>query len=80
MTARHHLRAWRKHRGLSQAQLAALVPFNRSYLSKIETGVRRYDQRLLEAVAAALGCTPGALIDHTPQFSEGDVRDRIPQG
>jgi transcriptional regulator with XRE-family HTH domain len=66
MSARHHLRAWRKHRGLSQAQLAALISVNRSYLSKVETGARRYDQRLLEAAAVALGCTLGALLDLAP--------------
>ena len=68
---RHHIRAWRKYRGLTQAQLAERIGIDRSYLSNIETGRRRYDQPFLEAAAEALRCTPADLIVRDPTDPEG---------
>ncbi len=51
----------RKARGLSQAKLAAAIGHSRSYVSQIETGERDPSQRVMEAVAAALGCPIGDL-------------------
>lgn len=62
----HFIRAWRKHRGLTQASLAGRLGIDRSHLSNIETGRRRYDQRFLEAAAVALGCAPADLISRDP--------------
>jgi transcriptional regulator with XRE-family HTH domain len=70
-TPRHHLRGWRKHRDMTQGQLAERIGIARSYLSKIESGKRRYDQPLLEAAAQALGCTIGDLISREPDEAEG---------
>jgi transcriptional regulator with XRE-family HTH domain len=64
---RHYIKAWRKHRGMTQAQLAELIGIARSYLTKIERGDRRYDQPTLEASAAALDCTPSDLISRDPK-------------
>ncbi|HXQ46266.1 MAG TPA: helix-turn-helix transcriptional regulator [Caulobacteraceae bacterium] len=68
---RHFIRAWRKYRGLTQAQLAERIGIDRSYLSNIETGRRRYDQPFLEAAAEALRCEPADLIMRDPTEPEG---------
>ncbi len=62
----HYIREWRKHRGLTQEQLAERIGIARSYLTKIERGDRRYDQPFLEAAADALQCQPGDLIMRDP--------------
>jgi transcriptional regulator with XRE-family HTH domain len=51
---RQFIRHWRKHRGLTQEQLAERVGIARSYLTKIERGDRRYDQPFMEAAALAV--------------------------
>jgi len=67
----HFLREWRKHRGLTQDQLAERIGINRAYLSKIESGKRRYDQPLLEAAAEVLRCEPADLIIRDPSDPDG---------
>lgn len=62
----HYLKEWRKHRGLTQVQLAEAMEISRSYLTMIERGDRRYDQHFLEAAAKVLECTPGDLIARSP--------------
>lgn len=64
---RQHFRAWRKHRGLTQDQLAERIGINRSYLTKIERGDRRWDQHFLEAAAPALDCTVEDLLVRDPE-------------
>ena len=68
---RHFIRQWRKHRGLTQEQLAERIGIARSYLTKIERGDRRYDQPFLEAAADALRCEPADLIVRDPTAPEG---------
>lgn len=63
---RHFIKQWRIHRGLTQDQLADRVGYDRTHVSKIEKGKRRYDQPFLEAVAEALNCTPADLIMRDP--------------
>lgn len=63
---RQFIREWRKYRHLTQEQLAERMKINRSYVSHIENGARRYDQIFLEAAAEALGCTPADLIMRDP--------------
>jgi transcriptional regulator with XRE-family HTH domain len=77
-----YLREWRKHRGLSQEELAARVTdltetwgeramkLNKSDISKLERGERRYNADQLEALAAVLECDPGDLIEYTPQQAD----------
>lgn len=48
------LTAWRKYRGHSQVQLAALAGLSQSYLSQLENGVRDGDPETLANIAAAL--------------------------
>lgn len=77
---RHFIKAWRKHRGLTQEQLAERIGYDRTYISKIEKGSKRYDQPFLEAMADALGCQPADLImrDPTVQGSIWSIWDQIP--
>lgn len=49
----------RRRRGLSLQVVADLAGIGKSYLSMLETGQRRFDDRvLINNVAAALGCSP----------------------
>lgn len=77
---RHFLREWRKHRGLTQEQLAERVGYDRTYVSKIEKGTKRYDQPFLEAAADALGCDPADIIMRDPSQpgSIWSIWDQIP--
>lgn len=71
MATRHYIREWRKFRGLTQDQLAERIGISKPYLSKIETGARRYDQPFLEAAADALRCDPADLIVRDPTDPQG---------
>jgi DNA-binding Xre family transcriptional regulator len=68
---RHFIREWRQAKGLTQEQLAERIGITKSYLSKIETGKKRYDQPFLEATAEALSCEPADLIVRNPEDPEG---------
>jgi len=76
---KHFIREWRQHRGLNQEQFADRLGIERSYVSKIETGKRRYDQFFLEAAADALGVTPADLLTRDPADPEGiwSIWDRL---
>jgi transcriptional regulator with XRE-family HTH domain len=68
---KHFIREWRRHRGLTQDELANAIRVDRTYLNKIERGKRRYIPSVLEAMAETLGCAPGDLISRRPdQTSE----------
>ena len=66
------IRAWRKHRALTLAQLADRlqveleVDISEGQLSRIERGETPYSQDILEAVAQALRCEPADLIMRDP--------------
>lgn len=68
---RHFIREWRQAKNLTQEQLAERIGITKSYLSKIETGKKRYDQPFLEAAAEALSCEPADLIVRNPEDPEG---------
>jgi transcriptional regulator with XRE-family HTH domain len=67
----HYIKEWRKHRGLTQEQLAERIGMARSYLALIESGRRRYDQPFLEHAAEALQCSPADLIMRNPTDPDG---------
>jgi transcriptional regulator with XRE-family HTH domain len=71
------IRAWRKHRGLTLAQLADRlateleVEISDGQISRIERGETPYSQDILEAIAAALRCEPADLIMRDPAAPDG---------
>lgn len=68
---RHFIREWRKHRSLTQEQLAERIGISRPQLSKIEKGARKYDQAFLEAAAAELRIEPADLLVRDPSDPDG---------
>lgn len=76
---RHFIKEWRLHQGLTQEQMAERVGIDKSYLSKIENGKKRYDQPFLEAAAEVLRCEPADLIRRNPADPEGiwDLYDKM---
>lgn len=58
------IRAWRKFRGLTQAQLADATGLTDASVSRIETGVQAYTRQTLEVLSEALKCEPEDLIGH----------------
>ena len=68
---RHFIKEWRVHRGLTQEQFAERVGISRAYLSKIESGKRRYDQPFLEGASDVLSCEPADLIMRNPADPAG---------
>lgn len=77
---RIYLREWRKHRGLTQQQLADRLDIDRTIVSKIETGKLEYSQHFLEAAADALMCEPADLLVRDPTAPDPiwSIWDRIP--
>lgn len=67
---RHFIREWRKHRGLTQEQLAERIGISRPQLSKVEKGARKYDQAFLEAAAEELRCDVADLLVRNPMSPE----------
>lgn len=63
---RHYIKAWRKHRGLNQEQLAERIGVTQSFVSKIESGKQSPDLAFLEAASEALRCDIPDLIMRDP--------------
>lgn len=70
-TQPHYIKEWRKFRGLTQDQLAERIGVTKSYVSKIESAKRRYDQPFLESAAEVLQCAPADLIIRNPSDPDG---------
>ena len=64
----NHLRAWRELRGLTQAQLAAIVGTQGSVISLLESGDRALSNKWLLRLASALGTRPAFLLDYDPAY------------
>jgi ribosome-binding protein aMBF1 (putative translation factor) len=56
------VRVWRKHRGLSLAELAQRAKLSESYLSQIETGQRKGPVDKMQSLAAVLNVLVDDLI------------------
>ena len=69
----HHIRAWRKFRGLTIAELAAKAGCTPGLISQIERGESHWSQKSLENIAKALETQPGLLLDKPPdkQIEDG---------
>ena len=70
---RHFIKHWRGAKGLSQVELAASSGITAQTISRIERGLAGYTQDALEAIAGALGETPGTLIDRAPSDFDFDL-------
>ncbi|SCL17205.1 helix-turn-helix domain-containing protein [Micromonospora inyonensis] len=71
----------RVRRGMSQQVLADRVGRSKSWVDKVERGVRTLDRlTMIETVAAALGVAPGVLVGRKVQRSSGtDVTAAVEQ-
>lgn len=65
------LKEWREYRELTQEQLADRVGWGVSNVSQLERGLQGYSQDGLEALAEALQCDPGQLLNVDPSKDEG---------
>lgn len=73
-TARHYVREWRIHRGLSQEQLAERIERSRGLVSQIETGDTALTEEMIFALAAAFRCAPWDIFRVNP-LMDGVVVD-----
>ena len=76
-----YLKQWRKHRGLTQEQLAERAGLSAPYISQLESGRRQYTQELLELLATELRCELADLIMRDPTRPEPiwSVWDKVPE-
>jgi len=72
MSLNLNIRALRKARGLTIAQLAELVGVSVPHISEVERGKKNLNNHLMTRISAALGVQPEALI-----ASEGDHLGKI---
>lgn len=63
---RTYIREWREFRKLTQDELAVRVGMSKGQLSRIENAIQPYQQDFLDACAAALQTSTGALIERAP--------------
>ena len=71
----NHVKAWRVHRGLTQAELGARIGTNGSMVSLLEAGERRLQSVWLRRLSKALGAPVGALMEHLPADGCADFMD-----
>lgn len=65
-----NLKLWRKHRGLTQQQLAERVGTSKGHISDLEAGKKAFVQDMIELLAVALNTTPGQLIEIPPEDAD----------
>jgi transcriptional regulator with XRE-family HTH domain len=70
-SARHFIREWRKHRGLTLERLAEELGITHASLSRVERGLQPYNQALLENLATALDVRPADLLIRDPSDPDG---------
>jgi transcriptional regulator with XRE-family HTH domain len=75
----YFFRQWRKHRGMTQEELAETIGVTPPSISQLENGKQGFTNDTLEALAEALNCTPGDLLMRNPLADDGplDVWGRI---
>jgi DNA-binding Xre family transcriptional regulator len=61
----HPIAAWRKHRNLTQAELASAVGIDRAYLALLERRSRTGSPETLAKIARTLGCLVEDLLEDT---------------
>lgn len=73
----NHLKAWRKHRRMTQQALADAVepPTTKQVIQAIESGTRGLSDKWLRRLAPALHTTPGRLLDYGPDQIPVEIDD-----
>lgn len=66
MRRRIFLKQWREYRGLTQEALADRVGMSVSNISQLERGLQGYSDDGLSALAEALQCEPGQILNVDP--------------
>ena len=76
---RHFIAQWRRHRNLTQEQLAERLDISAATLSRIENRKIPYSQDFLEACADALNVDAGSLVMRDPEAPDmaWSIADRI---
>lgn len=69
------LAAWRRHRGMTQQQLADAVGTSGSVISELEAGKTKLSPKWLRRLAPVLNTTPGFILDIDPDAMPTDVLD-----
>lgn len=72
---RNYLRAWREHRGLTQAKLAEAVGTTGAVISLLESGERGLSDKWLRLLAPVLGTRSGHLLEIDPAELDDDILD-----
>jgi transcriptional regulator with XRE-family HTH domain len=82
MHAGYHIMSWRRHRGLTQSDLADLARLSRPYVSRLEKGQTDPALSVLRRLAVALGVTIGQMIEEMPQerILSREEMDRMARG
>jgi transcriptional regulator with XRE-family HTH domain len=70
---RNFVKAWREHRGLTQAKLAEAIGTTGAVISLIEAGERRLSDKWAHRIAPVLGTRPGHLFDTDPAEVDSDI-------
>lgn len=75
-----YFREWRKHRGMTQEDLAAQIGMATPSISQLETGKQGFSDTTLMALSEALNCQPGDLLMRNPLDTEAvwSIWDNIP--
>lgn len=74
---RFFFKEWRKYRGHTQDELAALVGVSTSSISQLETGKQGFTDSTLIALAEALKCSPGELLIRNPLLNDLSIDRKI---
>jgi transcriptional regulator with XRE-family HTH domain len=72
---RNYVRAWREHRGLTQARLAEAIGTTGAVISLIEAGERRLSDKWAHKIGPVLGIRPGFLFDTDPNSLDSDIME-----
>jgi transcriptional regulator with XRE-family HTH domain len=75
---RNHLKAWREHRGMTQARLAEAIGTTGAVISLLESGDRRVSHKWLLRIAPALNTRPAQLLEFDPSEAANDTVEILP--
>ena len=65
--SKHHLRAWRRFRNMTQGMLAYQINKTEQTVWRLENGKTGLHQDMLDALAVALQTSRGAILDVDPR-------------